>query len=254
MADGQGRPDGACTAPRCWMRHLDLALGVVTVGCVAAMMYGMFVEHLWSTRLLAMSASTAFVATGLAAGALRSWYGRSMLAGLVLCWLGDYLGPGNFMLGAAAFLIGHVMFIAAFMQRDLVPSRAKAAAIVFLPAGCALAWWLHAHVHGVEAVFVYTYMTVITAMVLCASAASRGNAWIVAGAAIFYISDIFVARWRFVTPDRLNALFCYPLYYTSCALLALSIRVKPSGRDRRDTENRVGGGEASPPSSHTTVR
>ncbi|OQB99469.1 MAG: YhhN-like protein [Candidatus Hydrogenedentes bacterium ADurb.Bin101] len=46
------------------------------------------------------------------------------------------------------------------------------------------------------------------------------------GALIFLISDIFVARWKFVDPSAINAFFCYPLYYISCALIALTISVR----------------------------
>ena len=40
------------------------------------------------------------------------------------------------------------------------------------------------------------------------------------GAARFYVSDLFVARWAFVGGGSVNAYFCYPLYYAACLLLA----------------------------------
>ena len=42
------------------------------------------------------------------------------------------------------------------------------------------------------------------------------------GAVMFAMSDVFVARDRFVTPTPLNALAITPLYFGAQALIALS--------------------------------
>jgi len=42
------------------------------------------------------------------------------------------------------------------------------------------------------------------------------------GALMFAVSDIFVARDRFVSPDPKNALAITPLYFAAQALIALS--------------------------------
>ena len=76
---------------------------------------------LWLTKPVA---SAAFVWLGLESGALDSTYGQFVLAGLVLCMLGDVLliplgRPGIFRAGLFAFLLGHVAYSAAFVTRPL---------------------------------------------------------------------------------------------------------------------------------------
>ena len=57
------------------------------------------------------------------------------------------------------------------------------------------------------------------------SVASAGVlGWTVAfGALLFYLSDLFVARHRFVTTEFLNRGFGLPIYYAGQVLIALSI-------------------------------
>ena len=61
---------------------------------------------------LKMSAATGYVLLALWVGAAESSFGRVMLAGFALCWIGDLLllAPGRgqaFLCGLAAFLSGH---------------------------------------------------------------------------------------------------------------------------------------------------
>ena len=52
----------------------------------------------------------------------------------------------------------------------------------------------------------------------------NGVSWTVpVGAVLFYVSDIFVARDRFVTPSPLNQRIGLPLYYAAQIALAFSI-------------------------------
>jgi len=46
---------------------------------------------------------------------------------------------------------------------------------------------------------------------------------VTSAAVLFYISDVFLANWRYVSTARWNMFVCYPLYYTACVLLAVSI-------------------------------
>ena len=72
---------------------------------------------------------------------------------------------------------------------------------------------------------VLAYVVVITMMVICAAGTvnAPGGAVRVLGAVAFYLSDLGVARERFVTPGLANRLFGLPLYYGGQVLLALSI-------------------------------
>lgn len=165
-------------------------------------------------------ASLGFVAVAWLAGARATGYGRWMFAGLLLCLAGDVLGPSNFALGASMFLLAHVLFVVAFCVHGVDYRRSLISLLMLIPSGLLLVWLLP-QVEESMRVLVIAYTCVITAMVVSAGGTRR---LILIAAVVFYVSDVFVARWRFVDHDSINALFCYPLYYTACLLLAFSIR------------------------------
>lgn len=70
-------------------------------------------------RILTYCASSAYVAVAFMSGAHRSSFGRLVLCGVACCWIGDIVGPKNFLAGAGAFLIGHIFFIPAFIVRGV---------------------------------------------------------------------------------------------------------------------------------------
>jgi uncharacterized membrane protein YhhN len=89
--------------------------------------------------------------------------------------------------------------------------------------------WLRPNLGSMK-VPVILYIIVISGM-LC-SAVSMGTAanlplsarsLVTIGALLFYISDLFVARQRFVKADFFNRLIGLPLYYTGQFLLAFSV-------------------------------
>ena len=171
-------------------------------------------------------ASCGFVLVALFAGAWRHNYGKFVLAGLGLCWMGDALGPYEFALGAGMFLLAHLLFVAAFVAHGLDRRKCLKSLLLILPSAAVLAWLLP-QVDPSLRILVIAYNVVITAMVVTAGGTTR---LIFAAAIVFYVSDIFVARWRFVDQDPINAFLCYPLYYTACLLLAVSIATVPQKR------------------------
>jgi uncharacterized membrane protein YhhN len=73
---------------------------------------------------------------------------------------------------------------------------------------------------------VSAYIAVISVMVLAAVSAALADAvaWMAAvGAVLFYLSDLTVARHRFVQTDFVNRAVGLPLYYAGQVLIALSI-------------------------------
>lgn len=174
-------------------------------------------------------ASAGFVATALAAGAAGSAYGRALLAALALCWLGDVLllrsGAGRaFRLGLAAFLAGHLAFAVAFALPGLEPGRAALAAALCLSAGGLGFAWLRPHLPAGLRLPVLGYLVVISVMVAAAlaSAALPREPRIAVGALAFYVSDLAVARQRFVARSFANKAWGLPLYYGAQLLLASS--------------------------------
>jgi uncharacterized membrane protein YhhN len=181
---------------------------------------------------LKMAASTGFLATALAAGALRGPYGRTILAALAFCWWGDYFltrgSETSFLLGLAAFLLGHLGFAAAFLIHGISTRWALAAAVILLIPAIAVYLWLEEQL-GPMKLPVCAYIAVISLMLaLAAGAHGRGaTRLILIGAALFYASDLFVARQKFATPSPWNSMIGLPLYYAAQLCLATSVvRIK----------------------------
>ncbi len=82
--------------------------------------------------------------------------------------------------------------------------------------------WLWPSVKGPMRGPVAAYVVVITGMVaLAAGTARRGGAgWLLVGAVMFYISDLFVARQQFVKRELRNRALGLPLYYAAQLVLA----------------------------------
>lgn len=63
----------------------------------------------------------------------------------------------------------------------------------------------------------------LNSLIIIAALVQRGRFMVLIGAVLFYISDIFVARNRFIKKEYLNRLCGLPLYYCGQFLLAFSI-------------------------------
>jgi len=175
-------------------------------------------------------ASAGFLATALAAGAAETPYGIAIGVALALCFLGDVLlipeGAGRaFLAGLVSFLSGHLAFAVAFGLRGVsTPAAALAAAALVGPVWLVLRW-LRPHLPADMRAPVVAYVGVISAMLVTGAGATAagGPAEILAGALLFYLSDLAVARDRFVAPGFANRLWGLPLYYGAQLLLAASV-------------------------------
>lgn len=177
----------------------------------------------WLRRWFLAAGSLGFVTVGWLAGGWETRYGRWLMGGLLFCLAGDILGPYHFAAGALMFLLAHLLFVVAFR----VYGRHSAAwyfSLSMIVVSCLLLAWLVPRVDRGLLWLVLLYTLVITVMAITAAGTNR---LILSAALIFYVSDIFVARWRFVDPDPFNAFLCYPLYYTACLLFAVSIATVP---------------------------
>jgi uncharacterized membrane protein YhhN len=179
-------------------------------------------------------ASAGFVALALARGAGASGYGRLVLAALALGWLGDVLlipkgARRAFAAGLGAFLLGHLAFATAFLARGVAAPWLAGGALAAGAAALPIARWLAPHVPDALRLPVRAYVVVISAMVACAAGAfgaTRDSALLV-GALAFFLSDLAVARERFVAKGFSNKLWGLPLYYGAQLLLAWTVR--PAG-------------------------
>jgi len=176
-----------------------------------------------------VAASSGFVATALAGGALGSSYGVAILASLIACWVGDVCllskKQGFFLAGLSAFLLGHLGFAVAFAlggPQWLVV--ALAVATLAAPARIVLRW-LGPSLPAEMKTPVLAYVVVITAMVALSIGftGAGGPRTALIGALMFYLSDLSVARDRFVVSTFFNRLWGHPLYFIGQLFLAASV-------------------------------
>jgi len=207
---------------------IELVVVAVTAGAVASLVAAIRAGDRVQEVASKAVASASFVALGLlrvdGAGAVGGW----IVAGLVLCAVGDLLllGSGrSFDLGLLSFLLGHCAYIGAFATA-LPPSTWWRPAVVPLALAAAGALrWLWPHL-GRRRLPVVAYIVAISVMVWGAVAVVRAGALpatVAPGAILFYLSDLAVARHRFVKAEFLNRGIGLPLYYAGQVLIAMAI-------------------------------
>jgi uncharacterized membrane protein YhhN len=176
-------------------------------------------------------AAAGFLGAAWANGALATPYGTWIGIGLALSWVGDVLlipkeRPRAFLAGLGAFLLGHVAYTIAFAVRGLdVPTVAVAMVAVFALGAGALRVLL-SYVQPAMRRPVLAYVVVISAMLVTAAGTvgHAGMPAIFAGAFAFYLSDLAVARQRFVVRSFTNKAWGLPLYFAAQLLLAWTVR------------------------------
>lgn len=197
--------------------------------CVAVLLVAEYRASRLGVWLAKPAAAFCFVAAALAFGALDSVYGRVVLAGLLLSLCGDVLlipqgKPRVFQAGIAAFGLGHVAYLLAFALRFESVSRALVCAVVAALLLARVLPWLRPHLPAEMKLPVHAYMAVISAMLVAAAGASPASLWIFVGAAMFYASDLAVARDRFVSSGFANRAWGLPLYFAAQLVLAGTVR------------------------------
>ena len=160
-------------------------------------------------------------------------YYRFILTGLIFGLAGDVFlalpRQKMFLCGLLSFLLGHLFYVTGFfyaagLNRGTVIGLVMCAMVsggVFL--------WLRPHLGSMKIPVIF-YILVITAMVVGVSsilAAGElilsGRILVFTGALSFYVSDVFVARQRFLKTEFLNKLIGLPLYYSGQFMLAFSV-------------------------------
>lgn len=197
---------------------------------MTVLVVALVVAERWQRRvaraLLKAVASLTFVATGALLLPLDASAGRWLLVGLVLSLLGDValIAKGHkrlFLLGLGAFLAAHLAYAAAFVTFGMAWPHVLVAAGLLALAGALVGRRLARHVRGAMRGAVAGYVVAITAMVALAAGAHGAGArpTLLLGAALFYLSDLCVARERFVVRSTWNGTVGLPLYYAAQLLL-----------------------------------
>jgi uncharacterized membrane protein YhhN len=177
--------------------------------------------------------SCLFIFTALVQSHPNPGYFYILLIGLIFCLGGDvFLAlplERMFLFGLVSFLLGHVFFAGCFFYVANLSHSTWIGAGVGLVASGAVFFWLSPHLGSMRKP-VIAYIVVITVMLvgawtlLCdAGVEFSGRLLAFSGAVSFYVSDLFVARDRFLKMEFKNRLLGLPLYYFGQFMLAFSV-------------------------------
>jgi uncharacterized membrane protein YhhN len=162
-----------------------------------------------------------------------STYYHLILTGLILCLIGDVClifiqSRKIFTAGIAAFLAGHVMYVIAFFSFGVTGPFLWITAAVTLCLSAGVFLWLRPSLGEMLAPII-AYVVIITAMVISAAALASNTGLgafarilVFGGAVLFYFSDIFVARQRFIKKAFFNRAAGLPMYYAGQFMIAFS--------------------------------
>lgn len=202
---------------------------MIWVGLTLAALAGLLLAEraesgTWIRRLKPL-ASIGFLGWAMHNGAFESSYGRAIFAGLVLSWFGDVFLMSKraswFLAGLVAFLAAHVAYIVAFAGLEPTWTRVAIGAAALGIIAWRVRRWLRPNLPEGMKRPVDGYILVITTMVATAYGAwsSGGSTVMLLGAVAFYLSDLSVARDRFVASAFINRLWGLPMYYVAQLLL-----------------------------------
>jgi uncharacterized membrane protein YhhN len=189
----------------------------------------------WSRGKIAFKCilSSLFISLAFVQTALDPRYAAAVIGGLTLCLVGDVAlavpGQTAFRIGLVAFLLGHVGYIVAFTMLARPGVAMWVTAVAAVPVSTIVYARLLPFLNGMRHP-VMGYVVVITLMLITAGAlfgaadySATGRLLVINGALAFYISDLFVARQRFVHASFYNRLIGLPLYYLGQFQIAYSI-------------------------------
>ena len=174
-----------------------------------------------------------FIFTALVQSHPIAGYYYLLLIGLIFCLGGDIFlalpRDRMFLFGLVFFLLGHVFYAGSFFYVADVSHWTWIGVGIGVVASGGAFFWLKPHL-GSMLIPVIAYIVVITVMLIGAwtvlfdaAVEFSGRLLICSGAVSFYISDLFVARDRFLKIEFNNRLLGLPLYYFGQFLLAFSV-------------------------------
>ncbi len=212
---------------------LNIIIIVLAGGLLPFLLYYEYREDRRGLLPAKTALSALFVITALVQPHPISPYYHFLLIGLLFCLGGDVFlalpQDKMFRLGLVSFLIGHISYIIGFFDTAHVSAWTWwGTLMVFIISGW-IYLWLKPRLGTMNAP-VLAYIVVITVMLSGAWSilGDPGLSWtarimIFSGASCFYISDILVARDRFMKKGPVNRFIGLPLYYIGQFLLAFSV-------------------------------
>ncbi len=212
---------------------LNILIVVVAVILLAALLYFEKTDSLAGKLPAKSSLSCLFIVTALVQPHPIPGYFYLLLIGLIFCLGGDVFlalpQERAFLLGLVSFLLGHVFYVICFFYVADISRWTGIGCLAGLFVSIPVFIWLRPHL-GPMLKPVIAYITVITVMVIGAwtvlgdAKLNQSGRWLILiGAVSFYLSDLFVARDRFLKSEFANRLIGLPMYYLGQFLLAFSV-------------------------------
>lgn len=198
---------------------------VLLVTCIGSVMVLMGAEWGQRPRVRAVSktvAAVSFLTYGLSLGALdHGGGGVALIVGLGLSVTGDLclLSRKNqtFKLGILSFLLAHIAYVVVFVTLGIHWMWAVLGGVSVGLLGLGVARFLAPFVqhmkHAVNAYIVVISVMVALAIGMGAYEGSLDRAGLLVSAVAFFLSDLCVARERFVEPSFANKALGLPLYF-----------------------------------------
>lgn len=214
--------------------NVNIAIIILALPLLAGLLFFAKKESTRGAIMTKPLLSALFVLTALSVPHANPNYYGLILAGLLFCMAGDVLliffqSKKLFLAGLVSFLAGHVPYSIAFFSMGSPGTPAVIIALLCIAISVTVFIWLRPYL-GAMIIPVIAYIAIITLMVIGAASlvgnehlSFTGRALVFCGAILFYVSDIFVARHRFVKKEYLNRLAGLPMYYTAQFMIAYSI-------------------------------
>jgi uncharacterized membrane protein YhhN len=161
------------------------------------------------------------VYAGLKARSLDGWLITAVMA---FGALGDVLLGVNFIVGALAFLVGHLVAMGLYLRnrRPVLSKSQLALAVVLVPATVIIAWLPPIDRSAAPGIAVYALG--LSAMAACAWTSRFPRLWVGLGAVFFVVSDLLIFARMGPLPDNLAVgLGVWGLYFGGQLMICLGV-------------------------------
>lgn len=201
---------------------MSLALLVICIGSVLVLMGAEWGQWPRSRAVSKTVAAGSFLLYGVALGALEHGVGGvALVVGLGLSVAGDLCllsrKHQTFKIGILSFLLAHVAYLVLFVTLGIhwMWAGVGAVSVGLLALGVArfLAPFVQHMKHAVNGYIVVISVMVAFAIGMGAYEGSVDRAGLLVSAVAFFLSDLCVARERFVEPSFTNKALGLPLYF-----------------------------------------
>jgi len=196
-----------------------------------------WVDSAWF-QLLKPVTTTMIIGILLGFGAsMRSRFNQLMVSALIFCLIGDIflLFEEGFVAGLASFLIAHLIFACAFVNRQNSVSTKPQLGLPIITFGVLYLWYLWPHLEAMKLpVSLYVIAIIFMswqALALHHSTRKFPTLLMAAGALLFMTSDSIIAYSRFVGDFRGSGILILALYWLAIFLMTRSAYLLTTGSD-----------------------